>query len=681
MNRETVGQNVKSFSNGQSPTVLLDDLIRRKLSVGDPRNSVEVAGALRRMYPSESSAILREERGLPVLAVESVEKRVTIEFPSESEFKKASEELEQDLVLLTTSVVLREIAPQMRGIASEVRKAVEDGLASATLSHDPVYRGRAFSARRLLGDYARLVRILGILRPDFQTQYRRFARSLDQVGNLLLVLMGEALSQAGYRAGGFILQVPLSGIQARRGGVLMALRSLLGSVETAYGDEEYGRGRHGYQLLYEAIEDSNQPDLQPLLTEAGLSSLLNGLVDSAANTTSEALLGLGATGTITIERLRRLLNVGIGIQENDEAQEPPLIAFLVALRLFVDAFEDTRAGARLVSLALPPFRMKIGQAESEGGRRLRILAIRRGELADLIECIKQCSCEFQASAWQAVFDKVLYDLDRAIDLYALGVDDFGDAELRASAYSLFFAQVLEASQKDCCGLEAAFLDSKLGVRLKVILRDLFATLDSPNAFGILPPPVLEELCSQDGGENGEGGENRFVELVRNLAPDCIEYQDIDQIIRCLLRNARGNVICEEGEIGIPPSLAQLGLKIFKSNDRLANSGEQIEKSIDRLANSGEQVDKNIDWLTQNGKKMAEHTGNISNLLALDLLEKIVSAFGQKDRKYLLEELAKLEKCLELEEGVLTKICLNEGCMELIFKYFRQLKSTKSKTRN
>ncbi|MCI0559845.1 MAG: hypothetical protein MN733_15250, partial [Nitrososphaera sp.] len=35
---------------------------------------------------------------------------------------------------------------------------------------------------------------------------------------------------------------------------------------------------------------------------------------------------------------------------------------------------------------------------------------------------------------QIILDKILYDVDRAIDLYAVGKDDFGQAERRAAAY-------------------------------------------------------------------------------------------------------------------------------------------------------------------------------------------------------------------------------------------------------
>ena len=41
---------------------------------------------------------------------------------------------------------------------------------------------------------------------------------------------------------------------------------------------------------------------------------------------------------------------------------------------------------------------------------------------------------------QVMLDKVLYDVDRAIDLYAVGVDEFSEPERRAAAFSFVINQ-------------------------------------------------------------------------------------------------------------------------------------------------------------------------------------------------------------------------------------------------
>ncbi len=309
MNGQTTGQagyGVPPTPSSLQPTAtVLDDLLRRTLKVGDPSNPEEIAAALRRLYPEDSAAMEREVAGFPFVSLAPVVSMPATMMmnPSENEFGMASGYLDQDLTILTTTPALRQVVPEMRGIASAIRAAVAEGVAAARLALDPVQRDKAFAARRVLGDYARLARILGALTTEINPQYRRFARSLDQVASLLLVFMGETLASAGFGAGEFILQIPLSDLQARRGGLLMALRALLGSVETAYGDNEYGRGRHGYQLLYKAIEDRNQVDLKPLLTESGLNTVINALV---AADTMTGINGRRAVG-LPHDRLRDVL--------------------------------------------------------------------------------------------------------------------------------------------------------------------------------------------------------------------------------------------------------------------------------------------------------------------------------------------------------------------------------------
>jgi hypothetical protein len=51
-----------------------------------------------------------------------------------------------------------------------------------------------------------------------------------------------------------------------------------------------------------------------------------------------------------------------------------------------------------------------------------------------LDCFLQCDCGITAVKCQVILDKILYDVDRAIDLYALGKEDFGRPERRVSAY-------------------------------------------------------------------------------------------------------------------------------------------------------------------------------------------------------------------------------------------------------
>jgi hypothetical protein len=59
-----------------------------------------------------------------------------------------------------------------------------------------------------------------------------------------------------------------------------------------------------------------------------------------------------------------------------------------------------------------------------------------------------CAADAQAVAHQALLDKILYDIDRAIDLYAMGSQEFGDPEKRASAYGFVIRCLLDAAGYD-----------------------------------------------------------------------------------------------------------------------------------------------------------------------------------------------------------------------------------------
>jgi hypothetical protein len=131
-------------------------------------------------------------------------------------------------------------------------------------------------------------------------------------------------------------------------------------------------------------------------------------------------------------------------------ESPPLTAFLEALQLFAEAF-DTGGGFRLLRIARPPILFYGlygigGLTETE--ETLVELVRLRGRLAEQLDCLLQCDCSPQQIPCQVILDKLLYDVDRAIDLYAVGVDEFSEPERRAAAYSLLINTVLMPLIKD-----------------------------------------------------------------------------------------------------------------------------------------------------------------------------------------------------------------------------------------
>jgi hypothetical protein len=203
---------------------------------------------------------------------------------------------------------------------------------------------------------------------------------------------------------------------------------------------------------------------------------MDALIHRAAHGTADGLRALGATAQLDLERFRRIIIVGYNMK--DEFKSPPLAAFLDALRLFVDAFgsgeTSASGGYRLLRIARPPI-LFYGLYGSSGldnaEQRLLRLVISRNKLADQLDGIVQFSLPAQVARVQVLLDKILYDVDRAIDLYAVGTDDFGDPEQRAATYHYiiraFFHYLFVRSSIDGDRLGFGF-----GRILNVLARDL-----------------------------------------------------------------------------------------------------------------------------------------------------------------------------------------------------------------
>jgi hypothetical protein len=423
--------------NGTPQRLALDNLIRQELRVGDPNDPQQIAQALLARYQNDprAAAIAQEARGLPFLQTAPADTRIMQTLTSsEAELQQAIDDVERDVRELTTNNLLKDVTPELQGWATAVRSAIAEGATAARFSLDARQRDKAFAIRRQLGDYARMARLVGALTPTLSPLYRKFAQSLDEVAAVFLVLMGEALSNIGFNGGRFLLQAPYSELQTRRDAAIYALRNLVGATQQAYGPNDWPRGLDAYRNLFRLLEIQGQGDLRALLVENELARAMDELIQRAAHGRAEGLRALGATAKLDLQRFRRLITVS---QRAVSPESPPLTAFLQALQLFADAF-DTGGGFRLLRIARPPilFYGLYGINRLTDAEQVLVdLVIQRGRLADLLDCFLQCGCTEPYVACQVVLDKILYDVDRAIDLYASGVDAFGDPERRAAAYS------------------------------------------------------------------------------------------------------------------------------------------------------------------------------------------------------------------------------------------------------
>jgi hypothetical protein len=406
--------------DGAAQRMAIDNLLRRELRISDPGDAQQIA---------------QEAQGLPFLTTAPPPMLpAATEGSSTAELQQAKDDVERDLKELTTNSLLKDITPELEGWGRAIRSAIAEGTMAARFALDPRQRDKAFAVRRQLGDYARMARLVGALTPTMSLTYRKLAQSLDEVGAVLLVMMGEALASVGFSGGRFLLQVPFSELQVRRDATIYALRNLIGATQQAFAPNEWPRGLDAYRRLFDLLEHQGQGDLRALLVEVELARTMDELIQRAAHGRAEGMRALGATAQLDLERFRRLVIIG---QRVVVPESPPLTSFLEALRLFSDAFEPS-GGFRLLRIARPAI-LFYGLYGVSGSERpddtLLRLIIARGTLASLLDCFLQCGCTPEAVACQIALDKILYDTDRAIDLYAVGSRFFGEPERRAAAYS------------------------------------------------------------------------------------------------------------------------------------------------------------------------------------------------------------------------------------------------------
>lgn len=433
----------QSRHNGSFPrdsathNMALDNLLRRELNISDPSDAKQVANALLTRYKDSPKAVSlnREAEGVPFLTISSnMPAMAPANTSSNVELQQAIADVERDLMELTTNSILKDVKVELEGWASAIRSAISEGVNAARFALDTRQRDKAFGIRRTLGDYARMARLVGALTPTLNVTYRKFAQSLDEVASVLLVLMGEALANVGFSGGRFLLQAPYSELQVRRDAVIHALRNLVGSTQEAYGPNDWPRGLDAYRRLYDELENQGQGDLRALLVENELAQMMDNLISRADHGNVEGLRQIGATAQLDLQRFRRLVIIG---QRLVRPESPPLSTFLSALQLFTNAFNGA-GGFRLMKIARPPilFYGLYGTTSFDDSDQILLELTRdRGLLADQLDCLLACGCDENTVLCQIMLDKILYDLDRAIDLYIMSSTRFGLPERRASAYS------------------------------------------------------------------------------------------------------------------------------------------------------------------------------------------------------------------------------------------------------
>ena len=446
---------------------LIDEFLRRELRVGDPRNAREVVTALRRRYAADAARIDQEAAGLPVLYAQPQPLALPAgpaagDTPGTREERRVQADLESDLMALIDSRDNREWAPEIRGWRDTLVREFTDGAAAARFGQDPAMRDRAFLAVRRLGEFARVGRLVGVMNVALNTDYRRLASTLDDACDVIRILMGEALYNAGLSDGGVIIQVPLVDLRQRRDSLVFAVRGLAGLDDEGF-DGDWGDDIAAYRALLEELDRRNVPELKVYLREELLAPILDNLVSTVSRQDPEALRQLAATIPVEIGRLNRLREIASTLRLGTTVEAgvaSSISKFEQALQLFIDGFARARSGARLIDLALPlPMAAQQADEEDADARRiLRDIVGLRGELAREAECfLSCCGCDVDELRCQVKLDKVLFDVDRAIDLFAQGQGrppEWGTEEKRASIYGIVARNM--SNERGCVTPEVAY---------------------------------------------------------------------------------------------------------------------------------------------------------------------------------------------------------------------------------
>jgi hypothetical protein len=419
------------------PRMELDNLLRRELKVGDPSDPQQIALALADRYQGDvrAQSIEGEARGLPFLRSPMLRSNVpAAPTATNVDLEQAQADVRADIAQLVSHNLTKDIRPELEGWQQVIHRSIDEGVASARSGLDPGKRDMTFAVRRQLGEYARLARLIGALTPALSRQFRNLAQSIDEACSVMLVLMGETMANLGFAGGRFLLQAPYSELQARRDAVLNALRQIDNLATMSNNGSLWPRGLRAYRTLSTALEAQGQGDLRSLLSEPELTRTMDELIYLASGGSSGGMRALGATAWAPLNRLSRFVDTTL-------AQVAPASSELAtlheAMQLFIEGFVPA-GGFRLLRVARPAvlnYGLYGSSNITNAERRLVDLVNRRGTLVRELDCLTDCNCDDDTTQAQIVLDKVLYDLDRAIDYYCVGDADLGLPETRASALS------------------------------------------------------------------------------------------------------------------------------------------------------------------------------------------------------------------------------------------------------
>lgn len=429
----------------------VDEIMRHRLRITNPRDPKEVAAALERAYPEASQKLRRQSRGLPVElgpSAEAAPVRVATCTLGEREAERVMTKLEMDLNALVAAVGNRDRWPEMSGQGYTLRADFAEAVAEARGAQDPAKLDRAALVMSKFIDHAFAAREQGSeMGREVQPLYRRLANTLDEAVRVTRVIAGEALYSGGLSEGGLLLHVPWSDIQERREALINALRRFTGLDAGGYGlEQKWDEDMAAYRTLMKRLEEVGSRDLRVYLREQELTAridrMLASLYSGVQGEDSDALRRFQGATEVEIAQMKELYSIcyslssepldgseGEGASESRTSPKlmrvsPAFNNFRESLGLFTQIFNNARSGARLMLLALPQETVLPDWPEGdlEIGETLIKLVERRiawGRAVDSISAEMEPGFEEFEVDGLLLLDEITRDLDEAILALAL----------------------------------------------------------------------------------------------------------------------------------------------------------------------------------------------------------------------------------------------------------------------
>jgi len=338
---------------GADGTRALDELLRRKLKVGNPTDVGEMLRALEARYPDRTAASTAESLGFSPSSAMRIAPTTAVQVPSQTvggaEYNTVMVQMRADFAVLVDAPSERDIGVELSGWRDYLLKEYADGGAAAKLSQDAAQRERAQLAVRRLNEFAWLARLVGIAMGEQYWDFRRLGTTLDNAADILRILIGEALYDVGLAMNGLILQVPATDLRLRGNATVDALSGLISGDEPIFDD--WGERIRAYNDLYNSLDSELKVYARPDGLKESIDNLVNGFANGVSAMTADALRQLAATAPLEVGRLRRVLQVANKVQTQQPSSA--LSIYVQSLQLFIDAFQSSRAGVLYIDLAMP----------------------------------------------------------------------------------------------------------------------------------------------------------------------------------------------------------------------------------------------------------------------------------------------------------------------------------------